>query len=243
MEHAPSSELVSFPYAEVVFKGQLYRPAGAGPHPGVLVVPTARGIGGHVLPIAERLAGEGYVALVVDLYGDGAYSRDDAVIGTLVGSLWGNAPALRSRMQAWLDVLRRDASVAPDRIAALGYCFGGQCVLEMARAGCDVRAVVSFHGILSTNLPAEPGAIRAKVAVHTGGLDPHAPRAAVEALRAELTAAGADWHIAEYGGAYHGFTDPEANSPDTGRAYHPLADRLSWSSTLGLLAAVLRPGS
>jgi dienelactone hydrolase len=240
MKQTQNFEAVSCAHEDRVLRGRLYRPLSSGPHPGVLVVHTAFGLGGHIPQIAERLAAQGYTALAVDMYGDGAYSEDEQIIAELVRPIWGNAPVLRRRMQAWLDVLRGDATVIPDRIAAIGFCFGGQCVLELARSGGDVRAVVSFHGILTTAQPAERGAIRAKVAVHTGARDPHASAADVSALRAELTTAKADWHIAEYGNAYHAFTDPEARSPQTGRAYDALADQVSWVSTLGLLAATLR---
>lgn len=224
----------------LVLRGRMVVPAGAGPHPAVLVVPTAFGLGGHIPAIADRLAAAGYAALAVDMYGDGVFTRDSQEIAGLVAPLWGNAARLRSRMGAWLGVLRAHAEVDPARIAAIGYCFGGQCVLELARGGADLRAVVSFHGILTTEAPAEKGAVRAHVAVHTGALDPHVPPAHVAALRGELIAAGADWQIAEYGGAYHAFTDPEAATPETGRAYHALADRLSWTSTLTLLEATLK---
>lgn len=220
--------------------GRLAVPQGSGPHPGVLVVHNAFGLGEQTCEIARRLASAGYAALAVDMYGGGAYSEDSAVVGTFVAPLWGNSARLRARMDVWLAVLRQRSEVVAERIAAIGYCFGGQCVLELARGGADVRAVASFHGILSTDAPAAPGAVRAHVAVYTGARDPHAPRGDVEALRAEMEAAGADWQITEYGRAYHAFTDPGANTPQTGRQYDALADRTSWASTLALLDDRLR---
>lgn len=231
---------VSCRHEDLVLEGQLAVPAGAGPHPAVLIVHTAFGLGGHVLEVADRLASEGFIALAVDMFGGGAYSEDPQVVADMVKPVWGDAPRLRSRMSAWLALLRSRPDVAADRVAAIGYCFGGQCVLELARGGADVRAVVSFHGILTTDMPARKGAIRAHVAVHTGALDPHAPPHHVEALRKELTAAGADWHIVEYGNTYHAFTDPDAQSPETGRAFNALADQVSWSHTMGLLSTVLK---
>lgn len=224
----------------VKLEGRLAVPAGAGPFPAVLVVHSAHGLGGHIPDIARRLAGEGYLALAVDMYGSGAYTEDTAQIARLVEPLWGNSLRLRARMDAWLAVLRSRPDVLRDRLAAIGYCFGGQCVLEHARGGADLRAVVSFHGILPTQMPAQPGAVRAYVSVHTGGRDPHAPPADVQALREELIAAGAQWQISEYGDAFHAFTDPGASSPEIGRAYDAMADRLSWSNTLGLLSACLK---
>ena len=233
-------ERISCPHEGIVLEGEMAVPAGRGPHPAVLIVHSAFGLGDQMRSIAVRLAEEGYLALAVDMYGEGAYSEDHEVIAGLVRPIWGNAPRLRSRMAAWHDVLKQRSDVAADRIAAIGYCFGGQCVLEYARGGGDVRAVVSFHGILTTNMPAEHGAVSAHVSVHTGARDPHAPREDVEALRAELCAAGADWQITEYGNAYHAFTEPDAASPDRGRAYDPLADRVSWAGTLALLDALLK---
>lgn len=232
-------EPVSCRHEGVLLQGKLAMPAGQGPHPAVLVVHTAFGLGGHIPGVAARLAAQGYVALAVDMYGAGAYSEQAEIIADMVKPVWGNAPRLRSRMSAWLMLLRARAEVDADRIAAIGYCFGGQCVLEQARGGADVRAAVSFHGILTTDMPARPGAVQARIAVFTGGLDPHAPRDHVDALRAEFRAAGADWQITEYGNAYHAFTDPDANEPDRGRAYNALADELSWASTMNLLSAVM----
>lgn len=233
-------ERVRCRHDDLVLEGGLAFPPGAGPHPAVMVVHSAFGLGGHIPEIATRLAAQGYVALAIDMYGAGVYSEDPLAVAEFVKPLWGNAPRLRARMGAWLDLLQATPGVLADRIAAIGYCFGGQCVLELARGGGDVKAAVSFHGILTTDMPAEPGAVRARIAVHTGAMDPHAPPAHIDALRAELVAAGADWQIAEYGNAYHAFTDPGAHDPQAGRAYDALADQVSWSSTLGLLSAVLR---
>ncbi|MCB2078821.1 MAG: dienelactone hydrolase family protein [Novosphingobium sp.] len=223
-----------------VLRGRVAIPSTGGRHPGVLVLPNAFGLGPDTCEVASRLAGEGYLAIAADIYGEGAYSEDHEEIGKLVAPLWGNSERLRERMGVWHDVLKGRPDVLADRIAAIGYCFGGQCVLEFARGGAEVRAVVSFHGILTTDCPAEPDAVRAFVSVHTGGRDPHVPASDVAALREELTAAGASWQISEYGDAFHAFTEKSAASPETGRAYDPLADRMSWASTVALLEARLK---
>ena len=233
-------ETVICTHEGLALRGELALPASSGPHPAVLVVHNAFGLGEHMRQVARDLAAEGYVALAVDMYGDAAYSEDEAVVGGLVAPLWGNSERLRARMAAWHEALCARPEVAADRTAAIGYCFGGMCVLEFARGGANVHAVVSYHGILTTAAPAAPGAVKAHVAVHTGGCDPHVPAADVAALRAEMIAAGADWQISEYANAYHAFTDPAANAPEKGRAYDPLADRLSWASTLALLDLKLR---
>lgn len=216
-------------------RGAVAIPPAPGPHPAVLVVHTAFGLGEHMRAVARGLAEKGYLALAVDMFGEGAYSEDHMVIAELVKPLWSNSQRLRARMAAWLAVLRARDDVARDRVAALGYCFGGQCVLELARSGADVRLVVSYHGILDTDHRAEPDAIRAHVAVFNGALDPNVPPAHIDALRAELTAGGSDWQITEFGKTYHAFTDPRAATPQTGRQYDPLADEISWENTLTLL--------
>ena len=223
----------------VVLHGKIGVPNEAGPHPAVMIVHSAFGLGSQVQQIALRLVERGYLALAVDMYGGGTYTENPEEIAELVRPLWGNAGRLRSRMNAWHQTLKAIRNVAGDRIAALGYCFGGQCVLEFARGGGEVKAVLSFHGILSTDSPAMPGAVHAHVSIFTGACDPHAPREQVETLRRELVNAGASWHISEFGNAYHAFTEPEANTPYTGRAYDLLADRVSWESTLTLLNILL----
>jgi dienelactone hydrolase len=224
----------------ITLRGELAVPHAAGPHPAVLVVHTAFGLGEQMRGVIRNFAAEGYVALAIDMFGEGAYSEDTAVVAELVRPVWGNASRLRERMGTWLALLQAREDVLASRIAAVGYCFGGQCVLELARGGGDIRAVVSCHGILSTSAPAERGVVRAHVMVCTGARDPHAPPGDVDALRTELTAAGASWQITEFGSAYHAFTDPEAASPQTGRAYDPLAHELSWEGTLALFDRKLR---
>jgi dienelactone hydrolase len=233
-------ERVTCEHEGINLRGELAVPRATGPHPAVLVVHTAFGLGEQMRGVIRSLATEGYVALAVDMFGEGAYSEDTTVVAELVRPVWGNSSRLRERMAAWLSLLQARDEVQADRIAAIGYCFGGQCVLEFARGGADIRAVISYHGILSTSAPARPGAVRAHVGIYTGARDPHAPRSDVDALRSELTAAGADWQITEFGNAYHAFTDPKAASPQQGRAYDRLAHELSWAGTLALFDQKLR---
>lgn len=231
-------EVVKLDHAGTECRGEIAVPDRPGPHPAVLVFPSAFGLGDEMRKVAGRLRDEGYLALAVDIYGAGIYSEDQDILAGLVGPLWGT-PLLRARVVAWFELLRSRGDVLPESIAAIGYCIGGQCVLELARSGADVKAVVSYHGILTTYEPARPGAVKGQVAVYTGGLDPHAPRGHVDAFRDEMIAAGARWHITEFGNAYHAFTDPGAATPATGRAYDRLSDDVSWSGTLALLRAVL----
>jgi dienelactone hydrolase len=149
---------------------------------------------------------------------------------------------LRGRALAGLEALKARPEVDGARIGAIGFCFGGQCVLEVARSGADVKSVVSFHGLLTTDLPAKPGAVKAKVLVLTGARDPWAPWEHVERLREELVAAGADWQITLYGEGYHAFTDSHAAelADIPGLRYDSLLDKLSWNSALAMLDSTLR---
>jgi len=220
--------------------GQFALPLSAGPQPAVLIFPNALGLGPHVRERAAVLADAGYVALAVDMYGDGALYSAAEDAGAAFTSLVDNPRLLRARANAWLDALKARPEVDAGRVAAIGYCFGGLCVLELARSGADAKVVVSYHGTLTTSEPAQPGAVKARVAVYTGGKDPYAPLADVDALRDELTAAGAVFDITLFSEAQHSFTDPDAAAIGwPGIAYDEIADRLSWAGTLALLKAVL----
>lgn len=219
-----------------VLQGQLAVPQGPGPHPGVLVMHNAHGLGPHMTQVAERLAALGFVALATDMYGGGAYHTDKDGAGRSLLPLWENPQLLRARVVHWYEHLESRSEVDPQRLAAIGYCFGGQCVLELARSGADVKAVVSYHGILKTHERARASGVNALVAVYTGVLDPYAPAEDVQALREEMTAAGARWHLTEFGDAYHAFTDTRLpTQASEGMAYNALADSVSWNGTLAIL--------
>jgi len=220
--------------------GEIATPAAPGPHPAVLVMHNAHGLSDHMRAKASALAELGYVAIATDMYGGGRYHADPSAAGVQLMQLVNAPQRLRARTVAWFEQLRARADVDAQRIAAIGYCFGGQCVLELARSGADVKAVVSYHGILSTSARAEPGAIRGQVAIYTGGRDPYAPAADVEALREELSVAGAPFQITVFDDAFHAFTDPHAGEMGRpGIAYHAIADRVSWAGTLALLQATI----
>jgi dienelactone hydrolase len=225
----------------VVLEGQMATPDAAGPHPAVMVMHNAHGLGDHMREVAGRLARRGYVALATDMYGGGAYGATSDDAGALLGPLWQNPDLLRARVIAWYELLKARPEVDATRVAAIGYCFGGQCVLELARSGADAKCVISYHGILTTAKPAQPGAVKAHVAVYTGAKDPYAPRGEVDAFRDEMVAAGAHWQLTEFGDAYHAFTDPHAAAASMpGLGYDPLAEAVSWAGTLALLDAFLK---
>lgn len=238
-------QTIAFTHAGATLQGRLATPAEThGPAPLVLVFPSALGLGTHALASAQRLADLGYMGLGVDMYGDGLYSgygSDAAETGGHFEAFLKSPQSLRDRTLAWLEHARTLPGVDPDRIAAIGYCFGGHCVLELARTGADLKAVVSYHGILTTQFPAAPGTIKAYVAAYCGGRDPFAPAETIDALRRELDAAGARHQVTIFNDVQHSFTDPDAGQMNRpGIAYDRQADAVSWSGTISLLETIVR---
>jgi dienelactone hydrolase len=236
------SGTLDFPYEHngVSLTGQIARPSGQGPHPAVLVMHSALGIDEHACRRAGDLAALGYVALATDMYGAGRQlGRDEA--GARFLELSQNPDLLRSRVVATYSAVRDLDEVDSTRIAAIGFCFGGQCALELARSGAEVSSVISFHGLLRTANPARCGVVTAKVLSITGVKDPYAPVEDMEAFQQEMTDAEVDWQVTLYGEGFHAFTMPdiaEQNVPGT--AYDPLLDHLSWAQATTFLAATLR---
>jgi dienelactone hydrolase len=228
-------------HADVELTGQMATPDGAGPHPAVLIMHTALGLGAHMRRQASLLAQRGYVAVATDMFGGGQdYHSNPAAAGAAFSALLENPLLLRERTVAWHSLVCATPNIDAKRTAAIGYCFGGRCVLELARSGADVKAVVSYHGLLDTPMPALSGAIKGVVTVYTGAKDPYAPTKDVEAFRREMIAAQARWQLTVFSEAEHGFTDPDAakmNRP--GISYDALADRISWAGTLALLETEL----
>ena len=202
--------------------------------PGILVVHGGAGRDAHAEGRAERLAALGYVAFACDMYGDGV-AGDRGRIVACITELRADRQRLRARAQMGIDVLASDPH-CDGRIAAVGYCFGGMVVLELARSGLDLAAVVCVHGSLSTTQPAQTGAITARMLVCHGALDPHSPPPHVAAFVAEMNATGADWRLNVYGGAMHGFTHEDAQGQTPGVAYHPRSDARSAAAIQAFLA-------
>jgi dienelactone hydrolase len=233
-------QAMTFEHAGIELIGQIALPATRGPHPAVMVMHNAHGLGLQVREKARALARLGYAAVATDMYGRGEYHADPQASGQSLMELLNAPDRLRARALAWYEQLKRRPEIDPQRIAAIGFCFGGLCVLELARGGADVKAIVSYHGLLTTSMPAKPGAIKGRVAIYTGGQDPYAPNEHVEALRRELIAADARFQLTVFDDAYHAFTDPDAGAMGRpGIAYDPIADRVSWAGTLALLEATL----
>ena len=206
------------------------------PRPAVLICPDAMG-GKTAFETgrAQALAELGYVGIALDVYGAGVRAKDGEGAYALMGPLLEDREQLRKRLAAGLAMAREQHSVDGARIAAMGYCFGGCCVLEMARAGFDVRAVASFHGNLSADSRVPTHTIGAKVLAMHGWSDPLVPEQQVNEFAAEMTASGADWQLIAYGHALHSFTNPQANAPKMGIGYDAKTEQRSWLALQQLL--------
>jgi len=211
-----------------------------GPLPALLIAHEWSGRGEFVERKARRLAWHGFATFALDMFGKGCRGTTSAECTGLISPLVQDRALLARRITAALTTVKELPEVDARRTAALGFCFGGMCVLDLARSGADVRGVVSMHGLLKpTGLPS-PGKIRAKVLVLHGYEDPLSPPDDVLALTKELTAAGADWQLHAYGNTMHSFTNPHANDRASGLLYDETADRRSWHALLQFLEEVLR---
>ena len=203
---------------------------GAEPGPAVLVFPTIMGRSDLELGFARRLAAAGRTAFVADLYGRKHIGRPREECRGLMNALLADRALLRQRLLAVLETVREQPEVDAGRVAAIGFCFGGLCALDLARSGADVKGVASFHGLLEPPPDTAARTIEAKVIVFHGWDDPLAPPEHVEALAGELTGAGADWQIHAYGRVMHGFTNPNANDPAAGILHDERAACRAWAS-------------
>jgi dienelactone hydrolase len=224
----------------VAMKGYLaYDENIKGKRPGVLVVHEWWGLNEYARKRARMLAELGYSALAVDMFGEGkqAMHPDDA--GKFSSELMKNFDVAKARFMAAMDFLKQQPTTDPARLAAIGYCFGGGVVLNLAREGMDLRGVASFHGSLKGVRPAQPGSVKAKVLVLHGADDKFIPLDQIEAFKQEMTAAGADFRFISYPGALHSFTNPDAT--EMGKkfnmpiAYNEKADKESWNEMKGFL--------
>jgi dienelactone hydrolase len=212
-----------------------------GKRPGVLVVHEWWGLNDFARERAVKLAGLGYVALAADMYGGGATTRDREEAGKLAGALRGNPDLLRARVQAALKVLAADPRVDPKRLAAIGFCFGGTTVLELAYSGADLAGVVSFHGGLPRPQPGDFQPLKAKILVLHGADDPQVTAADITAFEQAMRRAGADWQMVFFGGAVHSFTNPAAgHNRAAGAAYDSRAARRSWRCMQEFLREIWR---
>ena len=218
-----------------------YPKDGAIKYPGVLVVHEWKGLDDYAKRRTEQLAELGYVALAADIYGNGKVAADTQEATALAKTYKSDRGLLRARVNAALDTLKAQPNVDNKRLAAIGYCFGGTTVLELARSGATLAGVVSFHGGLDTPNPMDARNIKAKVLALHGADDPFVPSEQVQAFEEEMRQAGVDWQLIAYGGAVHGFTNP-ANGADNskGAAYNAAADRRSWQQMQAFFAELFK---
>ena len=212
-----------------------YDDAIKGPRPGVMVVHEWWGLNDYAKRRARDLAGLGYSALAIDMYGDGKNTEHPTDAMAFMQAALKDGKAASGRFQAGLDLLKKQPQTDPDKLAAIGYCFGGKVVLDAARQGVPLAGVVSFHGALVTNTPATPGSVKAKILVEHGALDSMVTEDNVTAFKSEMDKAGANYKFVSLEGAKHGFSNPDADrlshgehgGPDIG--YNKAADEQSWA--------------
>ena len=236
------SKLVEYKQGDTVLEGySIYDDSFQGKRPGVLVVHQWKGLGDYEKKRAEMLAQLGYNVFAADIYGKGVRPKTPQEAGAEAGKYKKDPALLRARVRAALDVLARHELTDPKRVAAIGYCFGGTTVLELARSGADFAGVVSFHGGLSSSTPGEAKNIKAKVLALHGADDPHVPAKEVAAFEDEMRQGGVDWQLIAYGGAVHSFTDWNAgNDNSKGAAYNGRADRRSWEAMKQFFAELFK---
>jgi dienelactone hydrolase len=227
----------------VVLKGYLaYDEHLKGKRPGILVVHEWWGHNEYARKRARMLAGLGYTALAVDMYGDGKQAGHPDEAGKFSSELMKNFDVAQARFAAALEFLKQQPTVAADRIAAIGYCFGGGVVLNMARQGSELKGVVSFHGSLAAIKPAQTGKVKAKILVLHGADDKFISPEQIEAFKQEMKTMKADFQFISYPGAIHSFTNPDADTYakkfNLPLGYNADADRKSWEEMKKFLKTI-----
>ena len=230
------TETVNYQAKNIDLKGYVAFPD-AENAPLVLIAHTWAGKDEFVHQRAEDLAALGYVGFAVDMYGNGKVGADTAENESLMTPLVSDRDMLKDRIVSALNYGKSLPGVDSSRAAAIGYCFGGLVVLDLARSGEDLNGVVSFHGLLMPSDISEKG-IKAKVLVLHGERDPMVPLDMVDAFQKEMTEADADWQLHSYGGTYHAFTNPDANDPNLGTQFNKSANDRSWQSMKNFFAEI-----
>ena len=214
-----------------------------GKRPGIIVVHEWWGHNDYVRHRADMLAEQGYVAIAVDMYGEGKQASHPEDAGKFSGEVFSNLDEAKARFDAALETLKANPNVDPNQIAAIGYCFGGSVVLSMADAGYDLDAVAAFHAGLQLPIPPSKE-IKAKILVANGADDPFVPAASVAAYRAAMDSVGADYKYVAYDGVVHAFTSPEATALgeefNLPLVYNEDADKASWNELMDLLNEVFK---
>ena len=230
---------VEYKDGDTVFEAYMaWGDGGNDPKPGVLVSHAWGGRSDFEDGKADRLAELGYVGFAIDLYGKGRRGESKEENAALMQPLLDDREMLQRRMLLALEQIRKQKEVDAARVAAMGFCFGGLCVLDLARTGADLSGIASFHGLFGKPGNTEGNQMQAKVLVMHGWDDPMATPDQVLGLSGELTEMGADWQIHAYGNTLHAFTNPAAADPDFGTVYSPDADRRSWQALQLFLAEI-----
>ena len=232
-------ELLEYEHNGTVLEGFLaYDDGKQGARPGVMISHAWAGRGEFECNKARKLAELGYAGFALDLYGKGVLGGGPEENQKLMAPFLEDRALLQSRLTRSLETMRKQSVVDEARTAAMGFCFGGLCVLDLARIGTDIRGVISFHGLFIPPGNTDGTKIKARVLALHGNDDPMAPPESVLALEKELTQAGADWQIHVYGNAMHSFTNPEANNPQMGTVYNEKADKRSWVTLKNFLEEI-----
>lgn len=237
---AVQTKTVEYKDGDTVLEGFLaYDDSIAGKMPVVLIVHEWTGLGPYVKKRAEQIAQLGYAAFAIDIYGKGIRPDNPQDAGKQASIYRGDRQLMRRRALAGLEEAKKFSFADANRIAAIGYCFGGGVVLEMARSGTDLKGVVSFHGNLDTPNPQDAKNIKAKVLVLHGADDPHVPQEQITAFQNEMRSAKVDWQMVFYGNAVHSFSNPDAgNDPSKGSAYNKETDNRSWEAMKGFFKEI-----
>lgn len=236
------TQTIEYKDGDQVLEGYLaYNAAQTGKRPAVMLVHDWIGVNPNVKKRAEQLAAMGYIAFAADIYGKGVHPKPPQEAGQMAGKYKADRALFRSRLKAGYQILMKQAQSDPAKTAAIGYCFGGTGVLELARTGADLKGVVSFHGGLDSPTPDDGKNIKGKVLILHGAADPYVPAKDIEAFAAELNTAKVDWQMISYSGAVHAFTIKDAgNDPSTGAAYNASADRRSWEAMKLFFAEIFK---
>ena len=233
-------QTVEYKQGDTALEGWLvYDDATQTKRPGIVVYPQWMGPTANEKSIAEKLAAMGYVAFVADIYGKGVRPTTPQAAGAESGKYMKDRPLLLARAQAALDRLRASPLVDTQKLAVIGYCFGGAPALDLGRSGAPLVDIVTFHGVLSTPDPANAKNIKGHVLALHGAADPLVNAEAVAAFEKEMTDGHVDWQVVLYGGVMHAFTDPSAHSPEHGAQYDPAAAARAWQAMSDLFKATL----
>jgi dienelactone hydrolase len=226
---AIQTKTIEYKQGDTTLEGVLvWDDAVTGPRPGVLVVHQWLGLTNYEKHRAEMLAQLGYVAFCADIYGQGVRPRNVQDAGAEATKFKTDRALLRARANAGLEQLKKSELVDPKRIAAIGYCFGGTTVIELARSGAELSGVVSFHGGLDSPTPADGRNIKCPILVCHGADDPFEKPEDLAAFESEMRDAKVDWRLIKYGGAVHSFTQPDPGFSNPGARYNERADKRSW---------------